>query len=269
MKYRVIALDIDGTLKGDCSRMSSYMLEILEACVTQGALVSVATGRTLNSALNFLEQAPIIEAVISFQGALVSFEKGKKKVWETFLTEQDISLAVELLSDWEVQIAAYAGDVVYVDKMTDWAESYGVRNAVQISQVDSITDIPQELYRILAVGAPEVIRDLEVDLKQQHGDVMYATRSLPHFCEILSIDAGKEKALDWVCSHINSSREEVLAFGNGFNDVEMLKWAGRGVAMQGGESVVFEVCDDTAMSPNQDGVALYLENLLNNKQIGV
>ena len=64
MKYRVIALDIDGTLKGDCSRMSSYMLEILEECVTQGALVSVATGRTLNSALNFLEQAPIIEAVI-------------------------------------------------------------------------------------------------------------------------------------------------------------------------------------------------------------
>ena len=61
----------------------------------------------------------------------------------------------------------------------------------------------------------------------------------------------------------------MVAFGNGFNDVEMLKWAGRGVAMQGGESVVFEVCDDTAMSPNQDGVALYLENLLNNKQIGV
>ena len=51
-------------------------------------------------------------------------------------------------------------------------------------------------------------------------------------------------------------------------EVEMLKWAGRGVAMEGGESVVFEVCDDIAKDPNQDGVALYLENLLVNNQIG-
>lgn len=268
MKFRVIALDIDGTLKGDSSRMSPYMLEILEECSAQGALVSVATGRSLKSALHFLEQAPVIETVISFQGALVSFEKGKKKVWETFLTKDDISLAVELLSKWEVQIAAYADDNVYVEEMTDWAESYGDRNGVQIIQVDSLKDIPRNLYRILAVGNPKLIRKLESDLKSGYRNKLYVTRSLPHFCEILSIDAGKDKALDWVCSQINSGAGEVLAFGNGFNDVEMLKWAGRGVAMEGGESVVFEACDDTAKSPNQDGVALYLENLLHNKQIG-
>ena len=85
LKYKIIALDIDGTLKGDSSLISPYMLEILEECSSRGALVSVATGRSLKSALIFLRQAPMIETVVSFQGALVSFDKGQKNVWETFI----------------------------------------------------------------------------------------------------------------------------------------------------------------------------------------
>ena len=268
MKYKIIALDIDGTLKGDSPLMSEYMLGILAECSARGAIVSVATGRSLKSALIFLKQAPMIETVISFQGALVSFERGKNNVWETFLSRQQIGLSVDLLAQREVDIVAYAGDDVYVEKMTDWARSYGERNGVQIVQVDSLKEIPRNLYRVLGVGDPDVIETLEYDLKTGYSNEIYATRSLPHFCEILSIDAGKDKALEWVCGQFDVKVEDVLAFGNGFNDVEMIKWAGKGVAMEGGEAVVFEVCDDIAGNPNQDGVALYLENLLENDQIG-
>ena len=268
MKYKIIALDIDGTLKGDSSLMSPYMTKILEECTARGAIVSVATGRSLKSALIFLKQAPMIETIISFQGALVSFDKGATNVWETFMSRQQVSLAVDLLSKSGVDIVAYAGDDVYVEEMTDWAEAYGERNGVQIVQVDSLKEIPRNLYRVLGVGEPGIIVTLEADLKAEYSGQLYATRSLPHFCEILSTEAGKDKALDWMCSQFDAGVEDVIAFGNGFNDVEMLKWAGRGVAMEGGESVVFEVCDDIAKGPNQDGVALYLENLLENNQIG-
>jgi len=268
LKYKIIALDIDGTLKGDSSLMSPYMTGILEECVARGAAVSVATGRSLKSALIFLKQAPMIETIISFQGALVSFEKGEKNVWETFLSNHDVSLSVDLLSEREVDIVAYAGDDVYVEKLTDWSKAYGERNGVKVVTVESIKEIPRKLYRVLGVGDPEVIEVLEADLKSGYADKLYATRSLPHFCEILSIDAGKDKALEWMCSQFDVGVEEVIAFGNGFNDVEMLNWAGRGVAMEGGESVVFKVCDDTAKNPNEDGVALYLNNLLENDQIG-
>jgi len=268
LKYKIIALDIDGTLKGDSSLMSPYMTNILEECAARGAIVSVATGRSLKSALIFLKQAPMIETIISFQGALVSFEKGAVNVWETFLSSHQVSLSVDLLSEREVDIVAYAGDDVYVEKVTDWAKAYGERNGVRIVQVESLKEIPRNLYRVLGVGNPGIIEVLESDLKSGYSDQLYATRSLPHFCELLSIDAGKDKALEWMCRQLNAGVEEVIAFGNGFNDVEMLKWAGTGVAMEGGESVVFEVCNDTAKSPNQDGVALYLDNLLQNNQIG-
>jgi len=269
LKYKIVALDIDGTLKGDSSLMSPYMTRILEECVSRGAIVSVATGRSLKSALIFLQQAPMIETIISFQGALVSFEKGASNVWETFLSSDEVSLSVDLLSQREVDIVAYAGNEVYVEKLTDWAIAYGERNGVEIIEVESLKEIPRKLYRVLGVGDPDIIEVLESDLKSGYSDKLYATRSLPHFCEILSIDAGKDKALEWMCSQFDAGFEDVIAFGNGFNDVEMLRWAGRGVGMEGGESVVFEVCDDTAKSPNQDGVALYLDNLLENDQIGV
>ena len=68
MKYKIIALDIDGTLKGDSSLMSPYMTGILEECVARGAAVSVATGRSLKSALIFLKQAPMIETIVLRKG---------------------------------------------------------------------------------------------------------------------------------------------------------------------------------------------------------
>ena len=269
LKYKIIALDIDGTLKGDSSSISPYMMQILEECSNRGALVSVATGRSLKSAMIFLRQAPMIETVVSFQGALVSFDKGEKNVWETFLSPDQVSLSVRLLAQSDVEIVGYAGDDVYVEEMSDWAEAYGERNGVKIFLVDSLEEIGRDLYRVLGVGDPEVVAELESDLKSKYSTEVYATRSLPHFCEILSIDAGKDKALAWLCSQTDVMVEEVIAFGNGFNDVEMLKWAGRGVAMAGGESVVFEVCNDLAKSPNEDGVAVYLENLLSKNQIGL
>ena len=269
MKYKIIALDIDGTLKGDSSLISPYMLEILEECSSRGALVSVATGRSLKSALIFLRQAPMIETVVSFQGALVSFDKGQKNVWETFLSPDQVSLSVRLLAQWDVEKVGYAGDDVYVEEMSDWAVSYGERNGVKIFLVDSLEKIGRDLYRVLGVGDPEVVAELELSLKSKYSAELYATRSLPHFCEILSVDAGKDKALAWLCSQTDVKVEEVIAFGNGFNDVEMLKWAGTGIAMAGGESVVFEVCDDLAKSPDEDGVAVYLEDLLSKNQIGL
>lgn len=269
LKFKIIALDIDGTLKGDSSFISPYMLEILEECSKRGALVSVATGRSLKSAMIFLRQAPMIETVVSFQGALVSFDRGEQSVWETFLSPDQVSLSVRLLAKSDVEIVGYAGDDVYVEKMSDWAEAYGERNGVEIFLVDSLEEVRRDLYRVLGVGDPKVVAELEAHLKSKYFTEVYATRSLPHFCEILSVDAGKDKALAWVCSQTGVKVEEVIAFGNGFNDVEMLKWAGTGVAMAGAESVVFEVCDDLAKSPNEDGVAVYLESLLSKNQIGL
>ena len=88
------------------------------------------------------------------------------------------------------------------------------------------------------------------------------TRSLPTFCEILHPESGKEKALEWLCALLGSRREEVLVFGNGYNDVPMIAWAGLGVAVGGGVPDALSAADRVARSIEEDGVALVLDELL-------
>ena len=114
----------------------------------------------------------------------------------------------------------------------------------------------------MAVGSDEEVIKVERAIKTLYSGKLYATRSLHNFCEILSPDAGKEKALNWLCQQMNIHPSEVVAFGNGLNDLEMIKWAGRGVAIEGGEPEALAISSETAPPVQQDGVAIYLSKLL-------
>ena len=91
---------------------------------------------------------------------------------------------------------------------------------------------------------------------------LHVTRSLPNFCEILHPDAGKDKALSWLCDFLGLQSTESVAFGNGYNDVQMLTWAGLGVAVGDAVPEVLEVADLVAPVFKEDGAARVLKQLL-------
>jgi hydroxymethylpyrimidine pyrophosphatase-like HAD family hydrolase len=88
------------------------------------------------------------------------------------------------------------------------------------------------------------------------------TRSLPQFCEILHPKSGKDKALEQFCKRLSIGPEQVVAFGNGYNDVHMLRWAGLGVAIGGAVPQALAAADRTGPPVEEDGVAQVLEELL-------
>ena len=98
--------------------------------------------------------------------------------------------------------------------------------------------------------------------------MLYVTRSLPHFCEILHPEGGKDRALAWLCRRLGVQRGETVAFGNGYNDVRMLRWAGLGVAVADAVPEVLEAADMVAPRTEEDGVAQVLEQLLDQGLIG-
>ena len=99
------------------------------------------------------------------------------------------------------------------------------------------------------------------------GDSAYVTRSLPHFCEILDPYAGKESALQWICDQNQINTNETVAFGNGYNDVKMLEWAGIGIAVGDAVLEALAVADIVAPSLEDDGVANVIEDLINSAQL--
>ena len=269
MSYRLVALDIDGTIRSDEHPLSDRTRRAIAQVMEVGAVVTVATGRMFWSAARACAELNLTSPIASFQGAHIADPATGEVLWHRPLTGDMSRAALDALDPWALEVVAYHQDQVYVAELTPWLEAYVQRNRVQVNVVEDLKELPvEELTRLVVVGGEDDIRRLEVDLKAKFDSKLYVTRSLPHFCEILHPEGGKDKALAWLCDYFGVQRDETVAFGNGYNDVRMLDWAGLGVAIGGAAPEVLEVADRVAPPIEQDGVGQVLEDLLSLGLIG-
>ena len=267
-RFRLIALDVDGTIRDRDRGISERTRNAIRHARAQGAYVTLATGRTFQSALSASTDLQLTCPIVTFQGAHVAHSDGEV-LWHTPLTRDMTGAALEVLSDRpEFDIMAYLGDEVFVMDMSEWARDYGKRNSIPIRVVDQSEIEDRPMTRLVVRGDDDSIESLESELNLLFDGQMYVTRSLSYFCEILNPDAGKDKAIHWLCGHLEISPHQTLAFGNGYNDVQMLTYAGLGVAVDGAVPEVLDVADFVAPPMEDDGVARVIEHLLDNGLIG-
>ena len=166
-------------------------------------------------------------------------------------------------------MVASVGDEAYVNVTSPWVEGYRDRNEGRVHVVGDLAPLARRgPARLVAVGEEEPVHRLERRLKDSFQSRLHVTRSLATFCEMLHPEAGKHKALEWLRDHLGIGPDETIAFGNGYNDVDMLRWAGLGVAVGGAVPEVLEVADRVAPSLDEDGAAQVLEELLDRGMIG-
>ena len=267
--FKLIALDVDGTIRSIERPMSARTLRTVRRVEQAGAVVTLATGRSYLSAVRASSELGLSAPIVSFQGAQVAHGKTGEVLWHVPLTEEMTRLALDVIpSDDRLDVVGYVSDDVVVFKLTDWVRDYGERTGVSVRVVELDEFITSPMTRLVVRGEDDVIEGLESELKSHLNGRMYVTRSLPHYCEILHPGGGKHKALEWLCDHLGIRREETVAFGNGYNDVHMLKWAGMSVAVDGSVPQVLEVADVVAPSMEEDGVARILDGLLEQGCIG-
>ncbi len=269
MGFKLIALDVDGTIRSIERPMSRRTLETVRRVEQAGAVVTLATGRSFLSADRAASELGLNAPIVSFQGAHVAYGATGEALWHVPLTPDMTRLALdEIPSDDGLDVLGYVSNDIVALRMTDWARAYGERTGVAVRVVDPDAFVTSPMTRLVVKGENDVIESLESYLKFRLNGQVYVTRSLPYYCEILHPDGGKHKALEWLCAHLGIRREETVAFGNGYNDVHMLKWAGMSVAVDGSVPQVLEVADVVAPSMEDDGVAQVLDGLLERGLIG-
>ena len=269
MTYKLIALDVDGTIRSHDHPTSERTRRAIESVKEAGAFVTIATGRSYRSGASAASDVNVTAPIVTFQGAHVADPRTGEVLWHMPLTSEMTASTLDALAGWnDVQVVGYLGDRIFVTEMTDWARDYGVRTGVEVRVVDysDFTSIP--MSRIVAHGQDEVIERLESTLIGRFNGDMYVTRSLPYFCEILHPRGGKDKALEWLCGYLDVSPENAIAFGNGYNDVHMLQWASAAVAVGDAVDEVLAVADFVAPPMEDDGVAQVLDDLLERGLIG-
>ena len=256
----LVACDLDGTLLAPELTIPAGLRESLGVLREAGTPVVVCTGRMFVSARRVAARLGLVEGpIVCYQGAMVA-DLATAEVER----HQPIApvLAAEVVREARRlgrHLNAYVDDVLYVEEVDDWARRYAENAEVTVECVDDlealVLDSPPTKFVVLS--EPEDV-DLLVPLLQElWRGRLYVVRSQASYIEIADPGVSKSGALAWVCDRLGARRERTVACGDAHNDVDMLDWAGLGVAVAEAPAEVRAAAD--ALVPRDDLPALFRE----------
>ena len=276
MAVKLIAFDLDGTLLDDRKQLPEENLNALRAAYEAGIVLVPATGRILRGLPDYLLEAGLFRYYILTNGASVcDLETGTQLSGACMSPELCVRLC-EYMDTLPVLYDCYRGEWGY---MTQWMydaapEFFGVEPEILKLVRGLRKPVPELKENIRAVNQPleklqmyfrpeqmdERARQLEV-LPKLFPEVA-ATSSLKNNIEMNSVEAGKGRALLELCAHLGIDPADTVAFGDGLNDADMLRAAGRGVAMANATDRVKRSADAVTENNNDAGVGKEIFRLL-------
>ncbi len=269
MEYKLIALDIDGTIRSNEHPLSKRTCRALEAAREAGAIVTIVTGRMYLSALHVTSDLNLQSPVATYQGAHIADPLTHRVMWHRPLTSQMLCDALDVADSGDNEILAHHRGHVYVGRTSEWIEAYVERNHVRVNVVDDLRSLGEEgVTRLIVGGDDDSVDRATLTLKETFDSRLQIVRSLPYFCEVLHPDTGKDVALERLCKMLGVPREDTVAFGNGDEDAAMISWAGLGVAIGDGTATAKAAADEVAPPLGEDGVAEVVERLLGKGLMG-
>jgi Cof subfamily protein (haloacid dehalogenase superfamily) len=267
---RLIVVDLDGTVVGETNQIQPAVKQAIQAAQAQGVQVAIATGRMYRSALRFHQELESKLPLMSYQGALIKDPATDKIHQHLTLSRQG---AEELLDyfeqpDWRHQLSVhfYINDQLYVREISDDTKSYAQRSTIQpIAVGDLRQTLSTEPTKILALcNDPDVIDHLLTSLQSRYTpEQFYFTKSVSTFFEAAHAEVNKGAAVRYLAEEILGLHPaQVMTLGDNFNDVEMIEYAGIGVAMGDAPEEVKALADWVAPSVAENGAVAAIEKFV-------
>ncbi len=229
----LVASDLDGTLLPPSLEFLPLTIAGVARLRAAGVPFVVCTGRMFKSARAMLARLGVTSGpIVCYQGALVA-DLGSG-AWSRHLPIPSHLAAdvVRVMRELERHVNVYVGDELYVERDDRWGRGYAEYAEVGMNLVaDLLTVVTTPPTKIVIATDPDDVTRLLPELQKRWDGSLYVTRSLPHFIEISDPQATKSAALAFLCGQLGATQERTVACGDGMNDVDMLSWAGLGVAV--------------------------------------
>lgn len=260
MENRMIALDLDGTLTNSKKEVTEQTKEVIKEVIAQGISVVLASGRPrigIQSVADRLELSKLGGYIIAYNGGQIFDCKQNRILFQSLLPRQYYSELCQWARQYQVQPLTYNMTSVVAENAQDrYVKQEAYNNSVSIQKVENLeTYVSYPVVKFMIVGEPEKLNPLYLKLKENYKGKLGVFFSEPYFLEIVSLGIEKAKALKWLLNHLSLERENLIAFGDGLNDIPMLEFAGYAVAMENACQEVKEKADYITLSNDREGVA--------------
>ena len=261
--FRAIALDLDGTLTNHDKVVTPRTRQALLKAQEQGAIIILASGRPTYGIVPVAECLELEKrggCILSYNGGNIVNAKTGEKLFSQFLPDAVIPILYKYAREHRYALLGYAGNEIITEMPDDqYVKEESRINKMNIRKVDNLLDaLEPHPTKLLMTGDPTDMLKAEEKLVEILGEKMDIFRSAPFFLELVPKGIDKAQSLLRLLSKINLTPADLIAFGDGYNDLSMLKLAGVGVAMANAAPEVRADADYVTLSNEEDGVAAAL-----------
>ena len=267
MKYKLLVLDLDGTLTNTRKEVTEHTRTTLIKAQEQGLKIVLASGRPtygIAPLANLLQLDKYEGYVLSYNGGEIIDWKTGELLYKNLLDPEVLPYLYQCANDNHFAIVTYDGEYVLTEYPDDeYVLKEALLNVMKIKKVDNFLKAVQHpIAKCLIVGEPTRLAVLEKEMYNHLHDRMGVFRSEPYFLELVPKGIDKAQSLAVLLKEIGMTKDEMIAVGDGFNDLYMIKYAGLGVAMSNAQEVVKENADFITLSNEEDGVAHVVEKFI-------
>lgn len=268
MKYKLLVLDVDGTLLNDEREISKRTLAALLKVQQMGVRIVLASGRPtygLMPLAKVLELGNYGGFVLSYNGCQIIKAQNGEILFERRINPEMLPYLEKKARKNGFAIFTYHDDTLITDSPdNEYIKNEALLNNLKIIREDEFsTAIDFAPCKCMLVSDKEkALIGLEQHWEKRLAGTLDAFRSEPYFLEVVPCGVNKANTLGALLEHLGVTREEVIAVGDGVCDVTMLQLAGMGVAMGHSQDSVKVCADYVTASNEEDGVALAVEKLI-------
>ena len=223
----------------------------------------LVTGRMFRSVRPYALAAGLDDPVVCYQGAVVAEPLSGRWLRHVPIPLGLARETIAVLNEEGFGLNCYVDDELYVAEVTPEARRYADFQHLELRAVGNLLEwLDEPPTKLVVIDDPEVLDRLKQRMLARFDGRLYISKSLPYFLEFASPDVTKAAGLDFLAEHVGFARERTVAFGDGENDIELIEWAGYGVAVANAHESVKEVADFVCPSVDDEGVAQVLEAFL-------
>ncbi|MBC2312871.1 HAD family phosphatase [Listeria welshimeri] len=277
MTTQAIILDIDGTLLNDDKKISPETKKALITAQQNGVKLILASGRPTTGMHLYAEQLEMKKyhgLLVSYNGAKVVDCQTKEELFNQTLTIAEGKAVLEHMKQFEVKVMIDKDDYMYVNNVYDCYIPYKGEeiNIIQYEsrggnfklceKEDLTAFLDYRINKILTAGDPDYMQKNYQAMMAPFKNALNCVFTADFYFEFTAKNIDKAKALDTVLTPMGIHAENIIAFGDGHNDITMVKYAGTGIAMDNAVPELKAVANSITLSNNKDGIAHVLNNFI-------
>ena len=269
MDYKMIVTDLDDTLLTSDKKISPQDLEAIKKAQEKGVKFVLCSGRptfAMRGLAKEIEAEKYESYILSFNGSIITDCKTNENIFEASLEKEDLHLMYDFAKKHNTHILTYINDEIISETESEYIDVEVDLTKMPHRVVKSFKDyVNCSAVKCILLADPTYLKEVEKELKKEYGDKYSIAISKPFFLEVTKLGIDKGVAIKKLAENLKISIDEVIAVGDSFNDLPMLKVAGLSVAVDNANDEIKKQVDFITKSNNDGGMAYLIEKFIFNK----